>query len=316
VEFRILGSLEVRRDGGVVEIGAAKLRALLTLLLLRRGEPVTTETLIEHLWDGHPPATAVKVVHVYVSQLRKALAGGVLQTRPGGYALAVGPDAVDAARFEDLLARGRALLGDGEPEAAAAVLREALGLWRGPALADFPYAEFAREEAARLEELRSVALELRLEAELTLGRTGEVVPELERLVRDHPYRENLRRLLMLALYRAGRQADALAAYQDARRALADDLGLDPSRSLQQLQAAILRQIPGVPNRPAVLHFTPDGAYLFAVTNAGRAFRWDVRPSQWAQRACAVAGRFLTRAEWDEALPGRDYVRGCGAARRR
>ena len=239
VRFGILGPLEVTREGREVRIGAAKQRALLTLLLLRRGELVPTGKLIHDLWGEHAPATAVKTLQVYVSQLRKLLDAGILETRPGGYVLRLAPDALDAARFEMLLGRGRALLADGQAASADAVLGEALALWRGPALAELRYDEYARDETARLEELRLVARESRLEIDLTLGRHQEAVPRLETLVREHPLRERPRELLMLALYRSGRQADALAAYRDADATLRDELGLLPGQPLQQLEKAIL-----------------------------------------------------------------------------
>jgi YVTN family beta-propeller protein len=245
VQVGILGPLVVREDDREVQIGAAKQRALLTLLLLRRGELVPTDTLVEQLWNGTPPATAVKTVQVYVSQLRKALGEGAVETRPGGYVLPAGQVTLDADRFEELLASGRALLAAGDPRQADAVLHEALGLWRGPPLSEFRYADFARDEIARLEELRLVAEEDSIQADLALGRHAEAVPELEALIREHPLRERLRELLMLALYRAGRQADALAAYQDARTALVDELGLDPSSSLQELEKKILRHDPSL-----------------------------------------------------------------------
>ena len=245
MHFGILGPLVVQQDDREVQIGAAKQRALLTLLLLRRGELVPTETLVEELWKGKPPASAVKAVQVYVSQLRKALGEGVVETRPGGYVLRVEDATVDADRFEELLARGRELLSEGDAQQASATLREALGLWRGPPFAEFRYDDFARDETARLEELRLVAQEDRIQADLALGRQSEAVPDLEALIREHPLRERLRELLMLALYRSGRQADALAAYQDARVALVDELGLDPSASLQELERAILRHDPAL-----------------------------------------------------------------------
>ncbi len=240
MEAGILGPLVVWRDRREVAIGAAKQRAALTVLLLRRGQLVPTETLIEDLWGGEPPATAVKVVHVYVSQLRKALGAGVIETWPGGYLLRIEPDALDVVRFESLLVRGQGLLADCEPKAAGLVLCEALALWRGPPLAEFRYSAFALDEIGRLEELRLVAREHRLQADVALGRHAEAVAELDSLVREHPMREGLLKLLMLALYRAGRQADALATYEAFRTVFADDLGLDPSESLQQLHTAILR----------------------------------------------------------------------------
>jgi YVTN family beta-propeller protein len=245
VEFGILGPLAVWRDGEEVPIGAAKQRALLTLLLLRRGEYVPTETLVDELWRVRPPVTAVKTVQVYVSQLRKALGERLIETRPAGYRLRLDPDSVDAARFESLLSRARELLDEGEASEAGELVREALGLWRGPPLAEFRYEEFARDEIARVEELHLVGLELRLEAELALGRHAELVPELEALAREHPLREGPRRLLMLALYRAGRQGDALAVYQDARAVLVQQLGLEPGQSLRQLEKAILAQDPAL-----------------------------------------------------------------------
>lgn len=200
-----------------------------------------TARIVDELWGEKPPATAVKTVQVFVSQLRKALGEGVLETQPGGYELRVAPGALDAQRFESLLDQGRRMFTDGDPEQAGELLRQALALWRGPALADFQYEAFARNEIGRLDELRLVALEQRFDADLALGRHAEIVGELEALVRDQPLREGPRALLMLALYRGGRQADALAAYQEARSLLVDELGLDPGQTLQQLEKAILRQ---------------------------------------------------------------------------
>ncbi len=245
MQFGILGPLVIRRDDREIQIGAAKQRALLTLLLLHRGELVPRDTLVEQIWGGTPPATAVKSVQVYVSQLRKALGDGILETGPGGYALRTDAATVDVDRFEELVALGHDLLSSGDPEAASRALRDALRLWRGPPLAEFRYEDFARDEIARLEELRLVAQEERIQADLALGGHAETVPDLEALIREHPLRERLRELLMLALYRAGRQADALAAYQDARVTLVDELGLDPGESLQQLEKAILRHDPAL-----------------------------------------------------------------------
>src|SRR5262245_11015092 len=198
---------------------------------------------MEELWGEQPPDTAVKALRVYVSQLRKTLGHDLVETHPSGYSVKLAPGELDADRFEELVRRARGLLVAGEPAEAEQVLAEALALWRGPPLAEFRYEAFARDEIARLEELHLVALEQRLEAELALGRHVEAVPELEALVREHPLRERLRELLMLALYRSGRQADALAAYQDARSTLVEELGLDPGESLQRLEQAILRRVP-------------------------------------------------------------------------
>ncbi len=268
MEFGILGSLAVWVDGRELPLGGAKQRALLAVLLLRPNELVPRARLVEELWGEEPPATAVKAVQGYVSHLRKVLGEAVLETRPGGYVLCLEAGALDVQRFEGLLEQGRRLLADGAAEEAGRVLREALALWRGPALAEFQYESFARNEIGRLEELRLVALEQRLEADLALGRHAEVVPELEALVREHPLRESLRGLLILALYRAGRQADALAAYQDARATLVDELGLDPGQALQQLEKAILLQDPSLDLAAAAssLEGLPTGTVTFLFTD--------------------------------------------------
>ena len=245
LEFGILGPLAAWDDGRELTLGGAKQRALLAVLVLRANEDVATAKIVDELWGERPPATAAKAVQVYVSQLRKLLGASVVETRPAGYRLAVGRGALDVERFEDLLERGRLLVAEGAEHRAADVLREALALWRGPPLADFPYEPFAQNEIGRLEGLRLAALELRLQADLALGRAPEVVGELEGLVRDHPLRETLRRLLMLALYRSGRQADALSVYQEGRAALVDELGLDPSPALQQLERQILQHDPSL-----------------------------------------------------------------------
>jgi YVTN family beta-propeller protein len=241
MEFRVLGPFEVSERGQLLEVGAGKQRALLALLLLRPGEVVSTDRLIDALWEERPPASALNSVHIYVSQLRKALGNGRLKTRGHGYLLALEPEQLDLGRFERLLAEGRELLAEGEAERAAEALRAALALWRGPPLSDFASEPFAHGEIARLEELRLAALEERIEADLALGRHAALVSELEALVREHPLRERLRAQLMLALYRSGRQAEALDAYQQAHRMFAEELGLEPGRTLQELEGAILRQ---------------------------------------------------------------------------
>jgi YVTN family beta-propeller protein len=240
-QFRVLGPFEASDDGRPLDVGVGKQRAALAVLLLRANEVVSTERLVDALWDEDPPASAINSVHVYVSQLRKVLRDGQLQTRGRGYLLALEPDQVDLGRFERLLDEGRRLLAAGDAEHAAEALRGGLGLWRGPPLSDFASEPFAQIEIARLEELHLAALEERIEADLALGRHADLVPELEALVRVHPLREGLRAQLMLALYRSGRQADALAAYQRARRMLAEELGLEPGRRLQELERAILSQ---------------------------------------------------------------------------
>ncbi len=245
MQYAILGPLAARAEGRELAPGGRKQRAVLALLLVHANELVPTARIVEELWPAErPPPTAVKTVQVYVSHLRKLLGETAIETRGPGYVLPVGPDDLDAARFERLVGESRRLL-DADPAAAAEAAEQALGLWRGPALADVADLPFARGEIDRLEELRTVAREQRLEAELALGRHAQAVPELERLVEQQPLRERPRALLMLALYRSGRHAEALAAYQDVRRALVDELGLEPGQALQRLEKAILVQDAGL-----------------------------------------------------------------------
>jgi YVTN family beta-propeller protein len=222
-----------------VALGSPQQRALLAVLLVHRGEPVSTDRLIDALWGEQAPASAVKIVQGYVSSLRKVLDEGLLVTDGHGYVLQARAGQTDADRFESLVAEGRRASQEGDARAAAARLREALELWRGPPLADFAYESFAQPEIARLEELRLVALEERIDAELALGEHARVVGELEALVHEHPLREPFIAQLMLAMYRSGRQADALESYRTARRRLVDELGLEPGRELQELERAIL-----------------------------------------------------------------------------
>jgi DNA-binding SARP family transcriptional activator len=258
VEFRILGPLEVREGDRVLPLGAGQQRALLAILLLRVNEAVSRDQLIDELWGEDPPSTAAKALQGHVSALRGVLeperkrgAGGdVILTRGSGYELRLEDDQLDLGVFERLRNEGQAALTGGEPERAAERLREALGLWRGPPLADFLYEPFAQAEIARLEELRVATLEDRLEAELACGRHQQLIGELEALVQKHPTRERLRGLLMLALYRAGRQAEALDAYQAGRTVLVEELGIEPGRRLRELQQAILKQDRGLDLQPA------------------------------------------------------------------
>ena len=243
--FRILGPFEVVDGDRPLVVGGPKLRALLAVLVLHRGEVVSTDRLIDALWGERASGTAAKTVQVYVSNLRRALGDGVVVTRGGGYALATDRCEVDVERFEALVAEGRRALGLGDGRAAGARLREALALWRGPPLADFAYEGFAQGAIARLEEERLEALEDRIDADLVIGDQAGLVGELEGLVAEHPLRERLRGQLMLALYRCGRQVDALEAYRDARRELLDGLGLEPGRALQELERAILAQDPAL-----------------------------------------------------------------------
>ena len=242
----------MRHERGQPALGAAKQRALLAILLIHRNELVSSDRLIEELW-AKPPRTAANTLQVYVGKIRKALEpertpGGpsdLLLTRAPGYVLRVEPDALDADRFERMLSEGRSAREASDHATAARRLRGALELWRGPALADFTYDPFAQAEIARLEELRLEAVSERVEADLALGKSADLVGELEALIRDNPLRERLRGQLMLALYRSGRQADALEAYRQARNVLDEQLGLAPSPALERLQTAILRQEPAL-----------------------------------------------------------------------
>jgi DNA-binding SARP family transcriptional activator len=247
MEFRILGPLEVLAGGRAVALGGSKQRALLALLVLHANETLTPDRLIDELWGDHPPATAAKTVQAHISRLRKALAagGGAVVTRAHGYELELDPGCLDAHRFERLLGDGRSALAAGRPELALTTLQDALALWRGAALADLAYEPFAQGEIARLEDLRLVALEQLVEAKLALGRHAELVGQLETLIAQHPYRERLRAQLMLALYRSDRQADALQAYQNARRTLVEELGIEPGERLRLLERAILAHDPSL-----------------------------------------------------------------------
>jgi len=241
--FRILGPLEAQDEGRLVPLGGTKQRAVLAILLLNRGEVVSVDRLADELWGEEPPDTATKTVQVYVSRLRKELGPDTVLTRGGGYVLDIEPAQLDAARFALLTDEGRAALERGEANTASDLLREALALWRGTPLGDLAYEPFAQSQIARLQELRLVALEHRVDADLALGEAAALVPELEILVREHPARERLRAQLILALYRSGRQSDALASYRDARRALVEELGIEPGRELRELERAILVQDP-------------------------------------------------------------------------
>ncbi|MGH3012997.1 MAG: AfsR/SARP family transcriptional regulator, partial [Gaiellaceae bacterium] len=245
MEFRILGGLEVREGGRPVPIGAGKQKALLAILLLHANEVLATERLIDELWGESPPESARKAVQVYVTRLRKTLGAERIRTHEPGYVLELSSDELDLIEFERRLEESRRLREEGEDARAAGLLREALALWNGPPLADFTYEPFAQNEIPRLEELRLAALEERIEAELALGHGGDLVGELETLVAQHPYRERLRGQLMLALYRDGRQAEALTVYQQTRKLLVEELGIEPSPSLQRLVGAILRQEPAL-----------------------------------------------------------------------
>jgi DNA-binding SARP family transcriptional activator len=237
VEFRILGPLEVFDEGAPVRLGGRNQRALLALLLLNAGEVVSTDRLIDGLWGGEPPRTASTSLQNAVSQLRKLLTAERVVTKAPGYFLRLDGDGLDTTHVAELVATART----SDAESRVASLREAEALWHGEPLAEFAFDSFAQSAIARLEELRLNVIEERIDAELELGRHREIIGELEGLLAEHPLRERLRAQLMLALYRSGRQADALQVYQDGRRALIGQLGIDPSPTLQRLHGAILRQ---------------------------------------------------------------------------
>ena len=248
MDFRLLGPLEASVEGRALALGGSKQRALLALLLLHANETLSTDRLIDELWGEHPPATAIKTVQVHVHRLRKALAtegnstgSDLLVTRENGYQLRVDPERIDLWRFECLAREGTSALAAGDSEAAAASLERGLGLWRGEPLAELAGEPFARREIDRLAELKVEATERLIEAKLALGRHAEVLGELDALIAAHPYRERLRAQLMLALYRCERQADALQAYQEARKTLVEELGIEPGQRLRELEQAILSQ---------------------------------------------------------------------------
>ncbi len=256
MELLVLGPLEVRRDGEPLPVRRGRPRRLLLSLLLRRGDPVPRDVLIDQLWGDEPPLNADNALHLLVSHLRRAIAGAEprIDRLPGGYRLVIARDRVDLFRFEELVRAATA--GDVDPARRVRLAEEALALWRGPALSEARDDAFAQGEIARLDELRLQAQEDRADGLLALGRHDEALPDLGQLVREHPFRERLQGRLALALYRAGRQADALRALERARTALVDELGLDPSPQLQELERQILRQDPALdavraPHLPAV-----------------------------------------------------------------
>ena len=284
LEFRLLGSLEARVDDRSIALGGMRQRGLLALLLLRPNEVVSRDRLIDELWRDHAPETAANALAALVARLRRVLPADVLVTRSGGYEAQVEPETVDVYRFERLLEDGSRALAAGDAAGAAEHLHAALSLWRGRPLADFTYEPFAEPTILRLEELRLGALENRIDADLTLGRHGDLVGELQPLVLDHPLRERFRGQLMLALYQSGRQAEALEVYRDGRRVLLDELGIDPSPALQDLEKAILRQDPDVSAPepvPAELRAAVTEASLGAsgapATEGTRALVDEVRP---------------------------------------
>src|SRR4051794_8838417 len=256
MRFGILGPLQVTDGSRTVSLAQGRQRLLLTVLLLHANEAVSTDRLIDALWGESPPPTAARSLHNLVSSLRKGLGDGVLVTEGHGYRMSIAGGELDSQQFAALVDQGRAATAAGDAERAASILRQALALWRGPAFADLAYEPAVSDEAKRLEELRVSALEERIDADLALGRHGEVAPELERLVAQHPLRERLAGQEMLALYRSGRQADALRVFAETRRRMVDDLGIEPGPALRRLEQAVLDQSPelgvpdALPQRPA------------------------------------------------------------------
>ena len=281
MEFRLLGSLAVSADGAVAELGPPKQRALLAILLLHAGEIVSVDRLIDLLWGESPPRTAQHSIQIYISDLRKALEGlggrGMLATRPPGYELAAEPESIDAKRFEALVEEGTRTLRTGDPAEGTKQLRAALSLWRGPALSDFTYEEFAQPYIRRFHDMHLDAIEELASAELEAGRASDAVQMLDAAIRDDPLRERSRELLMLALYRSGRHAEALRTYQQLRSQLVDELGLDPSPPLQRLQERILLHDPTLlprsqPDADATVARNPyKGLRPFAESDAGDFF---------------------------------------------
>ena len=245
MEVKLFGEFEVARTGVPIQVRGGKQRALLALLALNRGAPVSADQLIDQLWDDGQAAKPANALQAQIGQLRRTLGASSIITSEAGYALAVGPEEIDVVRFEQLVARGRKLIVEGDREQGSAVLGEALELRRGEPLAEFAYAEFARSERAHLEELTVVAIEARAEADLAQGHHGELVDQLEALCHQHPLRERVWELRMLALYGAGRQAEALRAYTEIRDHLVEELGIEPGPALRDLEARILVQDPSL-----------------------------------------------------------------------
>ena len=286
MEFRVLGPLEVIGPHGPIAIGSGRQRAILALLVLHIGETVSAERLIDEVWSDDPPPSAQHALEVHVSGLRRALGAGRIETQPGGYRLRSDGSRVDVRRFEALVAAGSTAMSEGDPRAAAIRFAAALALWRGPALADLAAGPTARAAGTRLDELYAVVLERRIDAELACGRHLELIPELRSIVADMPLRETFHARLMLALYRSGRQADALAVYHAARGALDRDLGVEPGPELEAMQRAVLAHDPAL---SAPIEEQPGRAVEHRI-GPGR----DPRRDQAAQQADAREGQRAAR----------------------
>jgi len=301
LDFLLLGPLEVRDGGRPLHLGGVRQRSVLAILLLRAGDVVPADTLIDELWGDRPPADAASALQQHVSRLRRLLdPHAVVETVAPGYRVRPPPGGTDLARFRALRAAGRDHLAAGRAEAAAEALRAALGQWRGRALADLAHEQFAVAAVEALEEERLEALELRVDADLALGRHAELVAELRTLVARHPLRERLRAQLVLALYRAGRQAEALAAYADARRTVVDELGLEPGPELRRLQQAVLRHEPELE--------LPPGPGVAAAAPAGRRLARFAVPAVAAIVVAGAAAAFATRGD-ETTAPARAAATG-------
>jgi DNA-binding SARP family transcriptional activator len=299
LEFRILGPLEVRRDGALVGVGGPRQRALLALLLCNANRVLSRDQLIDELLADQSARSVERMLRVQVSRLRKALTGGEAEprliARSPGYLLRVEAGELDLERFESLSREGREALECGDAAAAAGLLREAEKLWRGRPLADLEFEPFARFEVQRLEELRLLTVEDRVEAELALGRHGDLCAELATLTSEYPLRERLRAQLMLALYRSGRQADALAVYRQTSEMLRDELGLDPSRRLRELERSILEQDMALDRRPDVLVATGDEVLDLDVCPFKGLEFFDVSDAEYFRGRERLVGELLARA---------------------
>ena len=315
MEFRILGPLEVLDGDRTLELPGPRQRSLLALLLLHANQVVSSSRLIEELWPDEASESHAGALQASVSRLRKSLGPGaeLLVTFPTGYVIKLAPEQLDLDRFERLVQEA----GDAEPQGAAEKLREALALWRGPALADFAYEPFAQAAIGRLEEVHLLAVEMRADADLALGRHAALVAELDQLTAEHPLRERLRGQLMLALYRSGRQAEALAAYQSARRALVDELGIEPSAALQELERAMLRQDPALqlaqstaPERSILVMWLGDGPperLLAVVEPLARKPPREVIVARLVADRAGLAGAAASLSEHIDALAARGVV---------
>ena len=293
MQFGILGPLEVTAESdGPVALGGARARALLAVLLLHANESVSAERLAVALWGDDAPPGAIKTVQVHMSRLRKALGEGeIVETTPAGYRLRVLPGELDAERFDELVDAGRRALADGEPRRASSLLREALGLWRGPPLSDLAHETFAAAECRRLEERRLAAMELAIDGDLAACRHGEVVGEIEALVAEHPLRERLHAQRMLALYRCGRQAEALEAFRNARALLVEEIGVEPGAALRDLHESILRQDPSLELEPRATELPRELEALASQAMVGREAEVAWLRERW-DRARAGSGELV------------------------